>query len=246
MRTTRVVKTAQPTTSRKEPRKAGTTKPKERLITGDYSANVNEYVHILRDPVINEVSLNWLLHLRESQPSRVQTSRTDNVPSVYYKTAKAKKNTPDIDYRGNLLDILHLTQNKHGSPSLTQVAFETGLRQYKANNIHKDKFDLIPLYHKKDEPREFLPPMRPSSTQQMSRMPFLQRTKGFPVKGAKGPVKFVTSFEGPGAFPPYKDKLRDPNCNNAKHLLNGNEVRLSTALWETGLRNYPSLKHKKQ
>lgn len=82
--------------------------------------------------------------------------------------------------------------------------FETGLRKYKATskNFKPGKFDLIPLYHKRDgncikdkiEPREFLPPMRPSSTQQMNRMPFLQRTKGCPIKGAKSPVKFVTSL----------------------------------------------------
>lgn len=74
---------------------------------GEYSANVNGYVHILKDPVINEVSLNWLLHLRESQPPKTLTSRTENVPSVYYKTdkTKAKKLTSDIDYKGNTLDV---------------------------------------------------------------------------------------------------------------------------------------------
>jgi hypothetical protein len=74
---------------------------------GEYSANVNGYMHILKDPLINGVSLDWMLHLRESQTSKILTSRTDNVPSVYYKTdkAKTKKHVSDINYKGNNLDV---------------------------------------------------------------------------------------------------------------------------------------------
>jgi len=68
---------------------------------------VNGYVHILKDPVTNGVSLNWLLHLRESQPAKTLTSRAENVPSVYYKAdkAKTKKLVSDIQYKGNNLDV---------------------------------------------------------------------------------------------------------------------------------------------
>jgi len=43
--------------------------------------------------------------------------------------------------------------------------------------------------------------------------------------------------EGSQAFPLYKNKLNEANCNQYRHLLTKNS-RMSTVLWKTGLRYY--------
>ncbi len=68
-------------------------------------------------------------------------------------------------------------------------------------------------------------------------MPFLQKCKATSIKGSRRDVELISSFEGPQAYPLYKDKLNDFNYNNSRHLLVKNS-RMSTALWETGLRSY--------
>lgn len=56
-----------------------------------------------------------------------------NPPSVYYKGAShlSKKVITDFNYRGNHLDVAHLSSKRLGpTPHLSQLQFETGLRHY--------------------------------------------------------------------------------------------------------------------
>eukprot|EP00831_Metopus_contortus_P067872 TRINITY_DN60618_c0_g1_i1.p2 TRINITY_DN60618_c0_g1~~TRINITY_DN60618_c0_g1_i1.p2 ORF type:complete len:139 (+),score=18.26 TRINITY_DN60618_c0_g1_i1:47-463(+) len=80
---------------------------------------------------------------------------------------------------------------------------------------------------------------RPTSARSLNKMPFIEHVRAGSLKGAKGKVEFISFFQGSQAYAAYTDKLRDPNWNNSRHLLApGN--RMSTTLWESGLRNYSS------
>jgi len=54
-------------------------------------------------------------------------------PSVYYKGTSDQfvKRVADYEYKGNHLDVVHLTKHRIGAtPNIGQVTFETGLRKY--------------------------------------------------------------------------------------------------------------------
>lgn len=68
---------------------------------------------------------------RDSSNSKPVTD--SNPPSVYYKGAShlSKRVIPDFSYKGNHLDVAHLSAKRMGpTPHLSQLQFETGLRHY--------------------------------------------------------------------------------------------------------------------
>eukprot|EP00347_Sterkiella_histriomuscorum_P024001 403332647 len=110
--------------------------------------NFNEYQHVYNDHKSNEANVNWITKLRESDSvsnlmSSTRLTAGDNdkqsimhdssPPSVYYKgnSDQIVKRVADYEYKGNHLDVVHLTKHRIGAtPNIGQVTFETGLRKY--------------------------------------------------------------------------------------------------------------------
>lgn len=102
--------------------------------------NFNDYMHVFSEKGTNDANVQWIVKLRnyeqkndlannaleledlenESPTVRRDTSKsrlTDiNPPSVYYKGAShvSKKVVPDFHYKGNHLDVLHLSTKRLG------------------------------------------------------------------------------------------------------------------------------------
>lgn len=95
-------------------------------------SNYNEYVHIMKDrDSANEPNMSWIVHLRnypqealrdepmlvdEDKPAKAQQTKDVQPPSVYYKglNHRSKGRISDFEYRGNYLDIVHLSEKRLG------------------------------------------------------------------------------------------------------------------------------------
>ncbi len=159
--------------------------------------------------------------------------------------------------------MTHLLQDHYGvTPNVSQATFSTSLRTYNTPAGAGKKFWLIPLRENKDGTLSGIFIVDRSSPIFASDAAYIcvdaeQDAFCAEVEGAAGEgeqvfgpadqflvltnVTTTKHSEGPQAYPEYKDKLADANYNNSRHMLCGRS-RMSTVLWQTGLRNYSNKK----
>ena len=109
----------------------------------DLIGNINQYIHLLNMPTMNDTNLEFAYKLRKDKPmTSKQYSRSRSVqghpPNVFFKTTltqdeKPKVKRDNIAVKGNFNDFAHLMRKRVGaSPTNSTVAiFETSLREQK-------------------------------------------------------------------------------------------------------------------
>ncbi|CDW85368.1 UNKNOWN [Stylonychia lemnae] len=128
--------------------------------------NYNEYQHIYNDHQCNEANVAWITQLREKENKtqlgqskilidndKQSTIHESSPPSVYYKSngENCVKRVTDFEYKGNHLDVTHLTTKRIGpTPNIGQVNFETSLRKYLSQKDLKSSI----IEESKRDPRE--------------------------------------------------------------------------------------------
>jgi hypothetical protein len=100
-------------------------------------SNFNDYRHVFNDKATNDANVQWIVKLRdyqhevlprEEEGGKGSVGRKDVTepcpPSVYYKGAShaSKKVVTDFVYKGNHLDVAHLSAKRIGpTPHLSQL-----------------------------------------------------------------------------------------------------------------------------
>lgn len=118
--------------------------------------NVNQYMHMIRQPHLKENYIKWAIHLRRHDPlhAKDQEEQAYSVPSTFFKTTIATKLRTESHLSAtkslNSGGFEHITARRGVSSSPLNesvVAYMTGLREWKAPELKEVRpaFTTVPF-----------------------------------------------------------------------------------------------------